>query len=56
MGHAIGPAIAEVGINVAFLVAQVIGAQFSTVMGFADEAASKQATAIIKKAVKKIEK
>ena len=56
LGHAIAQAIAEAGINVTFLVAQVIGTRFSAVMGFEDEAASKQATTLIKKAVKKIEK
>ncbi len=55
LGHAIAQAVAEAGINVTFLVAQVIDAQFSAVMGFDDEAASKQATTLIKKAVKKIE-
>ena len=35
--------------NVMFLVAQVIDTRFSAVMGFADEAASKQATALIRK-------
>jgi hypothetical protein len=54
LGHAISQAIADAGINVTFLVAQVIGRQFSAVMGFGDEATSKQATALIKKAVKKI--
>lgn len=39
-----------------FLVAQVIDTRFSAVMGFADEAAAKQATALIKKAATKIEK
>ena len=56
MGHAIAQIIAEAGINVMFLVAQVIDTRFSAVMGFEDEAASKQATALIKKAVKKIAK
>jgi hypothetical protein len=56
VGHAIAQAISEAGINVIFLVAQVIDTRFSAVMGFADEATSKKATAIIKKAVKKIEK
>jgi hypothetical protein len=56
VGHAIAQAIAEAGINVTFLVAQVINARFSAVMGFDDEAASKQATTLIKRAVKKIEK
>jgi hypothetical protein len=39
-----------------FLVAQVIDTRFSAVMGFADEAASKQATALITKAAKTLEK
>jgi hypothetical protein len=56
LGHAIAQAVAEAGINVTFLVAQVIDKHFSAVMGFEDEAASKQATTLIKKAVKKIEK
>jgi hypothetical protein len=56
LGHAIAQAIAEAGINVTFLVAQVIDTHFSAVMGFDDEAASTQATTLIKKAVKKIEK
>ena len=55
LGHAIAQAIGEAGINITFLVAQVIG-EFSAVMGFADEAAAKQATALIKKATKTIEK
>ena len=56
LGHAIAQAIAEAGINVTFLVAQVIDKHFSAVMGFEDEAASKQATTLIKKAVKMTEK
>ena len=56
LGHAIAQAIAQAGINVMFLVAQVIDTRFSAVMGFEEEEASKQATALIKKAVKKFEK
>jgi hypothetical protein len=56
LGHAIAQAIGEAEINVLFLVAQVVDARFSTVMGFEDEAASKQATTLIKKAVKKTKK
>ncbi|MGO9110243.1 MAG: hypothetical protein ACLP9L_13540 [Thermoguttaceae bacterium] len=56
VGHAIAQAISEAGINVIFLVAQVIDTRFSAVIGFEDEAAAKQATVLIKKAVKKIEK
>jgi hypothetical protein len=56
LGRAIAQAIADEGINVTFLVAQVIGKRFSAVMGFEDEAASEQATKLIKKAVKKAKK
>ena len=56
LGHAIAEAVAGAGINVTFLVAQVVGKQFSSVMGFEDEADSKQAATLIKKAVKKLEK
>lgn len=56
LGHAIAQAIADAGINITFLVAQVIGTQFSAVIGLPDEAASKEATTLIKKAVKQLEK
>ncbi len=53
LGHAVAQAIGEAGINMSFLVAQVIGGQFSAVIGFDDEAGAKEATALVKKAVKK---
>ena len=56
LGHAIAEAVGEAGINISFLVAQVIGEQFSAVMGFGDEAAAKEATALVRKAVKRFEK
>ncbi len=56
LGHAIARAIAEARINVTFLVAQVLDTQFSAVIGFASEAASKRAAGLIKSAVKDIEK
>jgi hypothetical protein len=56
VGHAIAEAIAQAGINVMFLVAQVVDTRFSAVIGFEDEPASLRAVAIIKKAVKKMEK
>jgi hypothetical protein len=56
LGHAIAQAIGEAGINVLFLVAQVIGTRFSAVMGFEDETSSERATRLIKKAVKKTKK
>ncbi|MGA2255595.1 MAG: hypothetical protein ABSG53_13100 [Thermoguttaceae bacterium] len=52
LGHAIAQAIAEAGINVMFLVAQVVDTRFSVVMGFEDEDGSKQAATLIKKIAK----
>jgi hypothetical protein len=52
-GAAISQAIAEAGINVGFLVAQVIGPKFSAVIGFEDEAACLKAASLIKKAARK---
>jgi hypothetical protein len=49
LGRAIAQAIAESGINIGFLVAQVIGKKFSAVIGFDDEAACRKATSLIKK-------
>jgi hypothetical protein len=56
LGAAVAQAIAEAGINVGFLVAQVIGRKFSAVIGFEDEAASRQASTLIKKAARKLGK
>jgi hypothetical protein len=56
LGHAIAQAIAEAEINLMFFVAQVIGAQYSAVIGFDDEAGAKQATTLIKKAVRRLER
>ncbi len=56
VGHAIAQAMAEAAINVEFLVAQVVGERFSAVMGFEKEDDAKQATTLIKKAVKALEK
>jgi hypothetical protein len=52
LGHAIAETIAAAGINITFLVAQVISGQFSAVIGLPDEAAAKQVTTLIKKAAK----
>ena len=56
LGHAIARAIAGAGINVGFLVAQVIETKFSAVIGFNDEAASRKVVSLIKKASQQIEK
>lgn len=55
LGHAIGQAIAEAGINLAFFVAQVIGKRYSAVIGFDKPEDAKKAASLIKKtaAVKK---
>lgn len=50
LGYAVAQAIAGAGINMAFLVTQVIGRKYSSVVGFESEADAKTATALIKKA------
>ena len=50
LGHAIAQAIAEGGINLDFLVAQVIERRYSAVLGFDSEADLKKAAPLIKKA------
>jgi hypothetical protein len=46
-------AIAAAGVNLAFLVAQVIGSKFSAVYGFDSEADRRQVAKVLKKAPKK---
>ena len=53
LGAAIAEAIAGAGINIGFLVAQVIGDRFSAVIGFDNDEAAKTGTSLIKKAAKK---
>ena len=53
LGHAIAQTIAEAGINVGFLVAQVVGRRYSAVIGFDTEADAKKAASLIKKATLK---
>jgi hypothetical protein len=53
MGHAITKALAEAGVNLDFLVAQVIGRKYSAVVGFENEADAVKAMALIKKASQK---
>jgi hypothetical protein len=50
LGHAITQAIAEGGINLDFVVAQVMGRRYSAVFGFDNEADLRKASAFIKKA------
>ena len=50
IGHAVGQAIADAGINVGFLVTQVIGRKSSVVIGFDSEEDARKAAALIRKA------
>jgi len=50
LGHAITKAIADAGVNLSFLVAQVIGRRYSAVIGFENEADAEKAGALIKRA------
>ena len=50
LGHAFSRSIADAGINMTFLVAQVLGRRYSAVVGFDTEADAGAAVALIKKA------
>jgi hypothetical protein len=52
LGYALAHAIADAGINLDFLVAQVVGRKFSAIFGFANEANAKSAAGLIKKAAR----
>ena len=49
LGHAIARSLADAGINLSFLVAQVIGRRYSAVVGFESETDAKRAAGLIKK-------
>jgi len=53
LGHAIAKTLADSQINLAFLVAQVIGRRYSAVIGFENEGDAKKAAPLIKKATAK---
>jgi hypothetical protein len=50
LGYAICAALAEAGINIDFLIGQVVGRKYSTVIGFETEEQSRKAVPLIKKA------
>jgi hypothetical protein len=52
-GAGIGRALADAGINIAFLVAQAIGRRFTAVVGFTDEASATTAAKVIRRAAGK---
>ena len=53
LGHGIAQAVADAGVNLDFLVAQVVGRKYSAVIGFENDADADKATALIKKAAGK---
>jgi hypothetical protein len=52
LGHAVARSLGDAGINVSFLVAQVVGGRYSAVFGFPDEAIADRAAAIIRVAAR----
>lgn len=50
LGHAIAEAVAGAGININFMIAQVVGATYSAVLGLDSEDDAKKVGGIIKKA------
>src|SRR2546422_90845 len=50
LGAAIARGLADAGINIAFLVAQVVGRRYTATFGFGDEATAATATRVIKAA------
>lgn len=52
LGHDLSRAIADAGINMNFLVAQVVGRKYSAIFGFGSEADAKTASGLIRKAAK----
>lgn len=53
LGYAIAQALADAGINLAFMVAQVIGRKCSAIVGFETEADAAKAASLIKRAAAK---
>ena len=50
LGYAISRGMADAGINMAFLVAQVVGRRYSAIFGFESQADADRAAAVIKRA------
>jgi hypothetical protein len=56
LGHAVAKAIGDAGINLSFVMAQVVGRRYSSVFGFENEADAAKATTLIKKAAAPVRK
>jgi hypothetical protein len=52
LGHSLASVMAEAGISLNFLVAQVIGGRYSAIFGFDSDAEADQASALIRKAAR----
>ena len=52
LGYALSQAMSDAGINMAFLVAQVMGRKYSAIFGFESEADADRAVAVVKQATK----
>ena len=50
LGYAVAKAVADSGINVSFLMAQVVGRRYAAVFGFQNDADATKAAALIKRA------
>jgi hypothetical protein len=50
LGHAIAKAVGDAGINMSFVMAQVVGRRYSAVFGFENEAGASKAATLIKRA------
>src|SRR5262249_12286911 len=50
LGYAIAKAVADAGINMSFMVAQVLGRKYSAIFGFETDADTRRAASLIKKA------
>ena len=50
LGHTIAKAVGDAGINMSFVMAQVVGRRYSAVLGFEHEADASKAATLIKRA------
>ena len=53
LGHRFATAVSEAGINMSFIVAQVVGRKYSAIFGFETKENARAAVAVIKKAAKR---
>lgn len=56
LGHALAKAIGDAGINLSFVMAQVVGRQYAAMLGFENEADATRAVALLKKAAAPVRK